>query len=310
VPRKLAAAIRLKSPTETLQPRLDGGAEGPQADALVNSVQFAAPLAENAAFTLELPKNFKDASGRTLRNADNFPLKVATGGMPPLAKFAAAPFGVVERFAEGPAADKPPALLPVTLRNVEAALRVQALQPGTANPKAPAGKVSTLKPRTDADIIAWFKKVHRYDSYVVDRKQARKDVTGPLPQVLDKNIDKDYVQSRMLSLLAARAGSRRWTCPSPPAMTRARSRWWAFRWLRASMWWRSPRKSWAPRCSMNAMATRARCLCALRPWSPTWACISSWAAKRSPGSPRSTRASRCRAPRCVSTAAATSLPTP
>ena len=155
VPRKLAAAIRLKSPTETLQPRLDGGAEGQQADALVNSVQFAAPLAENAAFTLELPKNFKDASGRTLRNADNFPLKVATGGMPPLAKFAAAPFGVVERFAEGPAADKPPALLPVTLRNVEAALRVQGLQPGAA--MAPAGKVSTLKARTDAEIIAWFK---------------------------------------------------------------------------------------------------------------------------------------------------------
>jgi hypothetical protein len=42
--------------------------------------------------------------------------------MPPLAKFAAAPFGIVERFAEGPASDKPPALLPVTLRNVEAAL--------------------------------------------------------------------------------------------------------------------------------------------------------------------------------------------
>jgi hypothetical protein len=40
--------------------------------------------------------------------------------MPPLAKFAAAPFGVVERFAEGPHG---PALLPVTLRNVEAALR-------------------------------------------------------------------------------------------------------------------------------------------------------------------------------------------
>ena len=215
VPRKLAAAIRLKSPTETLQPRLDGGAEGPQADALVNSVQFAAPLAENAAFTLELPKNFKDASGRTLRNADNFPLKVATGGMPPLAKFAAAPFGVVERFAEGPAADKPPALLPVTLRNVEAALRVQALQPGTANPKAPAGKVSTLKPRTDADIIAWFKKVHRYNSHVVDRKEARKDITGPLPPVLDKDIDKDYVQSRMLSLLAGKGGVKTLDLPKP-----------------------------------------------------------------------------------------------
>ena len=204
VPRSLATAIRLKSAKETLKPQTDGGIEGQKGDALVNSVQFAAPLAENTSFTLELPKDFKDASGRPLRNADNFPLKVATGGMPPLAKFAAAPFGIVERFAEGPRSDNPPALLPVTLRNVEAALRVQGLQPGT---------VSTLKPRTDADIIAWFKKVQRYDSYVVDRKQARRDVTGPLPKVLDE--DKEYVQSRMLSLLAGKGGVKTLDLPKP-----------------------------------------------------------------------------------------------
>ncbi|MBV7427537.1 MULTISPECIES: Ig-like domain-containing alpha-2-macroglobulin family protein [unclassified Acidovorax] len=210
VPRKLAAAIRLKSPKETLQPRMEGAGDGQAGDALVNSVQFAAPLAENTAFTLELPKDLKDASGRPLRNADSFPLKVATGGMPPLAKFAAAPFGIVERFAEGPRSDKPPALLPVTLRNVEAALRVQGLQPGA---EAPAGKVSTLKPRTDADIIAWFRKVQRYDNYVVNRKQARQDVSGPLPKALDE--DKEYVQSRMLSLLAGKGGVKTLDLPRP-----------------------------------------------------------------------------------------------
>lgn len=213
VPRSLAAAIRLKSAKETLKPQTDGGIEGQKGDALVNSVQFAAPLAENTAFMLELPKDFKDASGRPLRNADNFPLKVSTGGMPPLAKFAAAPFGIVERFAEGPASDNPPALLPVTLRNVEAALRVQGLQPGAGAGTAPAGKVSTLKPRTDADIIAWFKKVQRYDNYVVNRKQARQDVSGPLPKVLDD--DKEYVQSRMLSLLAGKGGVKTLDLPQP-----------------------------------------------------------------------------------------------
>ena len=40
-----------------------------------------------------------------------------------MAKVAAAPFGVVERFAEGLDG---PALLPVTLRNVEAASRCRA----------------------------------------------------------------------------------------------------------------------------------------------------------------------------------------
>ena len=213
VPRKLALAIRLKSAKETLQPKADsGGAEAQPADALVSSVQFAAPLAESTAFTLELPQDFKDAAGRTLANADSFPLKVATGGMPPLAKFAAAPFGIVERFAEGPAADKPPALLPVTLRKVESALQVQGLQAGRAAPP-PAGKVSTLKPRTDADIIAWFKKVQRYDSYTVARKQARQDGIGPLPQPLDD--EKDYVQSRMLSLLAGRSGVKTLDLPRP-----------------------------------------------------------------------------------------------
>ncbi|WP_440114153.1 alpha-2-macroglobulin family protein [Acidovorax sp. BL-A-41-H1] len=213
VPRSLATAIRLKSAKETLKPQTDGGIESQKGDALVNSVQFAAPLAENTAFTLELPKDFKDASGRPLRNAESFPLKVSTGGMPPLAKFAAAPFGIVERFAEGPASDKPPALLPVTLRNVEAALRVQGLQPGTPGAAAPAGKVSTLQPGTDAEIIAWFRKVKRYDNYLVDRKQARQDVTGPLPKVLDD--DRSHVQSRMVSLLAGKGGVKTLDLPKP-----------------------------------------------------------------------------------------------
>ena len=43
--------------------------------------------------------------------------------MPPLAKFAAAPFGVVERLAEPGGV----ALLPVTLRNVEPLLAMQGL---------------------------------------------------------------------------------------------------------------------------------------------------------------------------------------
>ncbi|MFT4242600.1 MAG: MG2 domain-containing protein [Acidovorax sp.] len=202
VPRKLALGIRLKSAKETLQPQVDGS-DAQQDDALVSGVRFAAPLAENTAFTLELPRDFKDASGRALRNAESFPLKVATGGMPPLAKFAAAPFGIVERFAEGQGG---PALLPVTLRNVEAQLVVQGLQPAQ-------GKVSTLKAGTDAEILAWFRKVRTYDQQTVRRLQAQRDVTGPLPEVLDDN--KHYVQSRMLSLLAGKSGVKTLDLPKP-----------------------------------------------------------------------------------------------
>ena len=208
VPRKLAAAIRLKSPLESIKPQTGGEDEGTAAEGLVSSVQFAAPLAESTEFQLELPKGLKDAAGRDLSNADSFPLRVATGGMPPLAKFAAAPFGIVERLAEGP---QTPALLPVTLRKVEAALRVQGLQPG--GDAAPAGKVSTLRPENDADIIAWFRKVQQYNNYMVERKQARRDVKGVLPQVLDG--DKYYVQSRMVSLLSGQPGVRALDLPKP-----------------------------------------------------------------------------------------------
>ncbi len=200
VPRKLAAAVRLKAPRETLKPQQIDGEEDSAGDALVNSVSFGPTWAENTAYTLELPKDLKDASGRSLANAESFPLKVSTGPLPPLAKFAAAPFGIVERFAEGPDG---PALFPVTLRNVEADLRVQGLQKG--QPDAPAGKVGTLQPKQDADIIAWFKTVQRLNQYTIGRDVARTLSKTKLPKVLEGE-GKGSVQTRMLSLLDGRSG--------------------------------------------------------------------------------------------------------
>ncbi len=201
VPRKLAEKIRLKGDRQEYKPEFDRS-EG-DGDAVVNAVSFKALFPERAAFTLELPREFQDASGRPLRNADNFPLQVATGPMPPLAKFAAAPFGIVERFAEpegGP-------LLPVTLRNVEASLQVQGL---------PASKVGDLTPRDDAEILAWMRKVNRYQDWFVDRAAAAREVKHPLPSVLEPQ-DKTRVQARMLSLLAGQPGVRPLELPKPAA---------------------------------------------------------------------------------------------
>lgn len=205
VARKQAEAIRLKG-QDSLKPVMDSDSSA-DAEALVNGISFRPPFAEKAAFTLELPRDFKDASGRTLRNADSFPLKVATGDMPPLAKFAASPFGIVERFAEPDGV----ALLPVTVRKVEAALNTSVLTPASP-PGATPGQVSALQPRTDADILAWFLKVGRYDGFFASREQAAKDVKGPLPKVLDPD-HKAYVQSRMVSLLAGHAGVRTLSMP-------------------------------------------------------------------------------------------------
>ncbi|MDM0114256.1 MG2 domain-containing protein [Variovorax sp. J22R133] len=190
VARTLATQIRLKGDSKTLEPKFPEGSAG---DDLVESIRFEAPFAELAQYTVELPSGFKDASERPLGNPGVFPMKVKTGAMPPLAKFAASPFGVIERLAEPEGG----AMMPVTVRRVEPALAMQALTPG---------KVSDINPKTDAEIIAWFRKVRRYEnSYAVPRKQARADIKGELPKVIDKD-DRDNVQSRMLSLLGGQPG--------------------------------------------------------------------------------------------------------
>ncbi|MEI8325255.1 MAG: MG2 domain-containing protein, partial [Betaproteobacteria bacterium] len=207
VTRKLALDVRLKSDKETRKPVFDKEGEDGADDSVVTHVSFKGVLPESTQFTLELPRDFKDASGRSLRNADSFPLKVATAQMPPLVKFSAAPFGIVERFSEPNGV----ALLPVTLRNVEAALKVSGI---TLDSAARTSKVSDLRPSTDADIIAWFNKVQRYDESSVQRKLAADEVQGPLPKALDRS-EKNKLQSRMVSLLQGQSGVKTLDLPRP-----------------------------------------------------------------------------------------------
>ncbi len=197
VPRRLLDGIRLRSDKAEFKPSIEDGAD---ADALVERLRFDGPLPERTAFTLGLPPDLRDASGRLLANAASFPLQIATGPMPPLAKFAAAPFGIVERFAEGPGG---PALLPVTLRTTEPQLKAQAMQ------------VNQLQPQSDADIIAWFTRVQRYDGFYVPRKQAAADLGRPLPAPVNDET-KDNVESRTLSLLAGRQDVKTIDLPPPP----------------------------------------------------------------------------------------------
>ncbi|MEO5669780.1 MAG: MG2 domain-containing protein, partial [Ramlibacter sp.] len=199
VSRKLAAQIVLKSAAQSLKPAFDKEEGGD--DTVVNAIAFKGLLPERTEFTIELPKDFKDASGRALANAASFPLKVSTTAMPPLAKFAAAPFGIVERFAEpegGP-------MLPVTLRSVEPGLQARVYAPG---------QVREIQPQNDAEIISWFRKVQRYDSFTVPRALAAVDVKGPLPNVLEAS-DKEYVQGRMVSLLNGQAAVKTMDLPKP-----------------------------------------------------------------------------------------------
>ena len=199
-----ALAIRL-TPTGTgqpLEPRLEDGAEG---EAVVEGVEFAPTLRESTAYALTLPKGFSDASGRAPANVDQFPLKVATGSMPPLVKFAASPFGVVERLAEPGGT----ALLPVTVRNVEPALQAQGLRLG-------ASQVRDLRLSDDADIIDWYLRVAAFNDRQVSRRMARQWAQGPLPKVVDKD-NLEWVDARMVSLLQGQPQARPVSLPQPAA---------------------------------------------------------------------------------------------
>ncbi len=175
--------------------------EGQSPDSVLDRLVFPGPFPERAKLTLSLPADLKDASDRPLANAASFPLQIATGPMPPLAKFAAQPFGIIERFAEGPDG---PALLPLTVRRVEARLQATDLRLGD------------LQPQTDAEIIQWFTRVHLYDRWLVSREVAKADVRRPLPPPVGEST-KEFVESRTLSLLADQAGVKTLEVPPGPA---------------------------------------------------------------------------------------------
>jgi hypothetical protein len=259
VARKLAEAIRLKSPA-TPSSRCSTRSRRRRAG---QRLRFKPRCRRSTASRSNCrPASRTPAAARS--NAASFPLKVATGVMPPLAKFAAAPFGIVERFAEPDAKGDTPALLPVTLRNVEPALKISGLTPG--------GKVSDLQPKTDADIIAWFRKVQRYNDFTVPRARPRPTSRArcrarwtPMNATrCSRAWCRCWRASRREDAGPAQAGR-----PKPSRrheVAHAPSRSWAFRWPPASTWSRSPRRCWVPRCSTSATARRARWSCAPRPW--------------------------------------------
>jgi hypothetical protein len=113
--------------------------------------------------------------------------------MPPLAKFAASPFGIVERFAEPDQAG--PALLPVTLRNVEAG---PAQARDWCRAPRPARSATCSRAPTPTSLPG-SARCSVTTNIFVSRKQARRR-QGPAARALDSQ-GRDYVQSRMLSLL-------------------------------------------------------------------------------------------------------------
>lgn len=108
---------------------------------LVSTVEFAPTYLERQEFQILVPSELRDASGRSLSNLSLFPLTVRTGELPPLAKFASSPFGILE-LNDSPA-------LPITVRNVESELNVRAMTAASAR---------SVRER---EVIDWLKRLNR-----------------------------------------------------------------------------------------------------------------------------------------------------
>src|SRR5262249_33225022 len=119
----------------------------------------------NETLRIELPKELRDDAGRSLSNAEMFPLQTKTAGAPALVKFPAATFGVLELNAEP--------TLPVTVRHVEGDLAVKRL--------AVAPGVRDLRRSDDAAIIEWLARVKRYDDARLPRSEVQSELGITLP---------------------------------------------------------------------------------------------------------------------------------
>ena len=165
ISRRNAEAIRLRGPDGSRAPSFVSEDVSDE----VTAVTFAAPLPAQAALTVELPSGLRDVSGRPLSNADLFPLATRTAPMPPLAKFPSDTFGIVERFAE----PGMPALVPVTLRNVEADLHIASLDAGGA-------RFSNLKVDNDKAIREWMRNVERFSRWSMTARSIDSRIPGLL----------------------------------------------------------------------------------------------------------------------------------
>ena len=165
ISRKNAEAIKLRGPDGTLAPTFAADDKSEE----VTTVTFNPPLPEQAGLTIELPSGLRDVTDRPLSNADLFPLATRTAPMPPLAKFSSGTFGIVERFAEPDS----PALVPVTLRNVEADLHIDGLNTQGA-------QFSNLKVDDDTAIRQWMRTVDRFDNWSMTAGSIDRQIPGLL----------------------------------------------------------------------------------------------------------------------------------
>ena len=175
----LAKQIAMVAPDgQRLSPSISSEDQG---NPLTSEVTFRALFKESTQYKVELPPGIVDDSGHALSNAARFPMTVATGEFPPLAKFSSR-FGIIE------AVDP---VLPVTVRNLEPEIRGHQMRldaSASANEDLMTRIQATLWRMPDPDAAAaldWMRKVagaHRADSvFAREEKSGAREFTMPKP---------------------------------------------------------------------------------------------------------------------------------
>ena len=208
LPRAAAMAARLlpAGGGAAIVPQATAQPAAPGREVMVSELRFAAPLPENTRFTLTLPAGLRDEGGRALANAASFPVEVATGAMPPLAKFAGAPFGIVEAG--------PQAMLPLTLRHVQADLQGASTGGRVAIKRLDAST-------SDLALLQWMARLERFHEQQISARDAGRpaaewtvvekvaDERGKLREVKRERL----IGTREVSLLSTEPGAGRSELP-------------------------------------------------------------------------------------------------
>ncbi|QAA93548.1 alpha-2-macroglobulin [Pollutimonas thiosulfatoxidans] len=208
IARDAAQAIRLTIAGKELKPSIaqDDTYLGP-----LERVRFDGPFPADAELVLSIPADLTDEADRPLVNAGQFPLRFTTAAYPPLVKFAASPFGVIERFADAPArasagVDSASASVPITVRRVEAALRTKELT-------LSAGQVGDHVVREDVQVLRWYARLQRLDERSWTANQLKDIMADRQP----RSEDMPMQDTRGMQVLDREQGVRQLTLPGVQA---------------------------------------------------------------------------------------------
>ncbi len=124
-------------------------------DNLIYSLVYKGPFKPNAKITINIAKEgIADDMQRPFSNTSKFPIHTQFDHYPPLLKFSTGDFGIIESYAHtkvGSDLKENPALVPLTVRNVEKELKIAQ--------QYRAGQVAQIRTQNDAQVRKWLRLV-------------------------------------------------------------------------------------------------------------------------------------------------------